>query len=134
MPRTRTRNGSSKRRATPRRAPRDEADDAAVVHPTYARFYAVIAQVPKGAVATYGQIARLAGLPGRARQVGYSLHALPPGSPIPWQRVINARGEISLPALGGRRARQRRLLEREGVRFNERGRVDLRRYQWEPDA
>ncbi len=134
MPRTRTRRAASPRREKPRAEPKPEPGQLAVVHPTYARFYEVIAQIPEGAVATYGQIARLAGLPGRARQVGYSLHALPPGSPIPWQRVINARGEISLPALGGRRARQRRLLEREGVRFNARGRVDLRRYAWEPEA
>lgn len=104
------------------------------MHPHYAAYYAVIAEIPRGAVATYGQIARLAGRPGRARQVGYALHALPPGSPIPWQRVLNARGELSLPELGGRKSRQRRLLEREGVRFDVRGRVDLRRYGWRPDV
>ena len=80
----------------PRRAaPLTPAADAAPMHPHYAAYYAVIAEIPRGAVATYGQIARLAGRPGRARQVGYALHALPPGSPIPWQRVVNAQGKIS---------------------------------------
>lgn len=101
------------------------------VHPDYARIYAAIARVPRGRVATYGQIAALAELPGRARQVGYALHALPPGSPIPWQRVVNARGEISLG--GACAARQRELLADEGVELDE-GRIDLARYQWRPRA
>lgn len=99
------------------------------MHPDYARIYAVIARIPRGRVATYGQIAALAGLPGRARQVGYALHALPPGSPIPWQRVINARGELSLS--GESAARQRALLAAEGVELDG-GRVSLARYTWRP--
>lgn len=99
------------------------------MHPDYARIYAVIAKIPRGRVATYGQVAALAGLPGRARQVGYALHALPPGSPIPWQRVINARGEISLS--GESAARQRALLAAEGVELDG-GRVSLARYTWRP--
>lgn len=80
---------------------------------------------------TYGQVAELAGLTGRARLVGYALHSLSGATALPWQRVINARGSISLhPADGG--LRQRLLLEREGVRFDARGRVDLARYQWRP--
>jgi alkylated DNA nucleotide flippase Atl1 len=67
----------------------------------------VIREVPRGRVATYGQIALLCGLAGRARQVGYALHALPPGSPVPWQRVLNARGELSLAAAAGDRQRPR---------------------------
>lgn len=100
------------------------------MHPDYARIYAVIARIPRGRVATYGQIAALAGLPGRARQVGYALHALPPGSPIPWQRVINARGEVSLS--GESAARQRALLAAEGVDIDPGGRVSLARYTWRP--
>ena len=100
------------------------------VHPHYAAIYRMVRGVPRGRVATYGQIALLCGLPGRARQVGYALHALPPGSPVPWQRILNARGDISLDHEAGER--QRRLLAAEGVEFDERGRVDLRRFQWKP--
>ena len=100
------------------------------MHPDYARIYATIQRIPRGRVATYGQIAELAGLPGRARQVGYALHALPGGSPVPWQRVLNARGEISLPGTSG--ARQRALLIAEGVEFGDSGRIDLGTYQWRP--
>ena len=100
------------------------------VHPHYAAIYRAVRGVPRGRVATYGQIALLCGLPGHARQVGYALHALPHGSPVPWQRVLNARGDISLDHEAGER--QRRLLTAEGVEFDERGRVDLRRFQWKP--
>src|SRR5213594_2204157 len=67
----------------------------AVTNKTYQRIYAVVRRIPRGRVATYGQIAELAGLEGRARQVGYALHALPSRTALPWHRVINARGEIS---------------------------------------
>ena len=72
----------------------------------------------------------MAGLPGQARLVGYALRALPEGSDVPWHRVINARGEISLRGAGSPERVQQALLEREGVRFGERGRVDLDRYRW----
>ena len=62
----------------------------------YQQIYQTVQQIPYGKVATYGQIARLAGFPGYARQVGYALHATPAGIEIPWHRVINAKGEISL--------------------------------------
>jgi len=97
---------------------------------TYQRIYAVIRRIPRGRVATYGQIAELAGLPGHARQVGYALHALPAGTAVPWHRVINARGEVSLRTSPGGELTQRMLLEREGVRFDARGRVDLGRVGW----
>ena len=97
---------------------------------THARIYKAVSRIPRGRVATYGQIARLAGLSGQARLVGYAMHALPTGSRVPWQRVINARGEISLP--GSSAARQRELLEREGVRFDTKGRIDLDRFLWQP--
>ena len=100
------------------------------MHPDYARIYAAVQRIPRGRVATYGQIAALADLPRRARQVGYALHALPPGSPVPWQRVVNARGEVSLPGLAG--ARQRELLAAEGVEVGASGRIDLKAFQWRP--
>ena len=98
------------------------------------RFYAVVGQVPAGSVATYGQIALLAGFPGNARQVGYALAALPEESDLPWQRVINARGEVSPRHEPGRDAFQRHLLEEEGVSFGLSGRVDLARFGWQPGA
>jgi methylated-DNA-protein-cysteine methyltransferase-like protein len=102
--------------------------------PTYARIYAVIRRIPRGRVATYGQIAALAGLQGHARQVGYALHALPNGSVVPWHRVINARGEISRRSQFGGEVRQRMLLEAENVEFDWRGRISLRRYRWRGKA
>jgi methylated-DNA-protein-cysteine methyltransferase-like protein len=97
---------------------------------THGRIRRVVSRIPIGRVATYGQIARLAGLRGQARLVGYAMHALPVGTRVPWQRVVNARGEISLA--GSSAARQRELLEREGVRFDARGRIDLDRFLWQP--
>ena len=99
---------------------------------SYERIYAQVARIPSGRVATYGQIADLADLPGHARQVGYALHALPADSGMPWHRVINARGEVSRRAEPGWDGLQRRLLEEEGVVFDSAGRVDLRQYRWEP--
>lgn len=97
---------------------------------TYQRFYRVIKKIPRGRVATYGQIAMLSGLPGHARQVGYALHALRGSTTVPWQRVINAAGRISLRPLTGGMS-QRMLLEKEGVVF-EGERVSLARYAWTP--
>jgi methylated-DNA-protein-cysteine methyltransferase-like protein len=96
------------------------------------RIYRSVRRIPRGRVATYGQIADLAGLGGHARQVGYALHALGPGSGIPWHRVINARGAVSARSAPGFERVQRELLEREGVRFDAGGRVDLSRYRWRP--
>jgi methylated-DNA-protein-cysteine methyltransferase-like protein len=98
----------------------------------YARIYAVIRRIPRGRVATYGQIAELAGLPGHARQVGYALHALPDHSAVPWHRVLNARGTLSLRRDSGAEVTQRLKLEREGVRFDAGGRVPLDRVRWSP--
>ncbi len=106
---------------------------AACSSETYARIYRVVRQIPRGKVATYGQVARLAGFPGHARLVGYALHSLSE-SDVPWQRVINARGEISPRAVSGAEAGQRPLLEDEGVDFDSRGRVSLARFQWRPRA
>lgn len=100
--------------------------------PAYRAIYAAVRRIPRGRVATYGQIAALAGRPRHARQVGYALHALRPGSDVPWHRVINGRGEISLRGYDGAAERQRRLLAREGVRCEASGRIPLERYQWSP--
>lgn len=94
----------------------------------YERIYAMVDSIPRGRVATYGQVAREAGLPGRARQAGYALRNLPRGSALPWHRVVSASGEIRT---SGRR--QRDLLEREGVRLTAGGRVDLATYGWRPE-
>jgi methylated-DNA-protein-cysteine methyltransferase-like protein len=96
----------------------------------YRRIYHVVRRIPPGRVATYGQIAKLAGLPGHARQVGYALHALDTASPVPWHRVINAKGRISLRSKSGPDLEQRMRLEAEGVRFDAGGRVRLDEYGW----
>ncbi len=97
---------------------------------TRKRIYAAVKRIPRGRVATYGQIATIAGLNGHARQVGYALHDLPDGNDIPWHRVINARGEISPRSAGDSHELQRMLLEAEGVEFDLAGRVALKRYRW----
>ena len=91
--------------------------------------YAVVRQIPRGKVATYGQVARIAGRC-TARMVGYALAALPIGTEVPWQRVINSKGEISTRSRGDGSIRQRRALEREGIRFDRKGRVDLLKIRW----
>jgi methylated-DNA-protein-cysteine methyltransferase related protein len=96
----------------------------------YARIWSVVKKIPRGKVATYGQIAELAGLEGHARQVGYALHNLPSRSDVPWHRVINAKGEISPRSSGDSHELQRMLLEGEGVTLDLRGRVDLKKFRW----
>lgn len=99
---------------------------------SYQRVYRVVRRIPQGRVATYGQVAWLAGLAGHARQVGYALHALPQGTLVPWHRVVNAAGRISTRATPGGELVQRILLEREGIRFDARGRVPLDQLGWHP--
>jgi methylated-DNA-protein-cysteine methyltransferase related protein len=101
---------------------------------SYQEIYEVVRRIPPGRVATYGQVATLAGLPGHARQVGYALHALPEHSAIPWHRVVNARGGISPRAVPGAELVQRQLLLREGVRLNSRGHVSLAQVRWIPSS
>ncbi len=96
---------------------------------TYQRIWRVVEKIPKGRVSTYGQVATEAGFPGQARLVGYALHALPPFSGVPWQRVINAQGRISFPKESRSFARQERLLKEEGIRFVA-GRIDLHKFGW----
>ncbi|MEO8633979.1 MAG: MGMT family protein [Gemmatimonadales bacterium] len=95
----------------------------------YDRIYAVVRRIPRGRVATYGQVAAEAGLAGRARQVGYALHALPTGSVVPWHRVINSAGRVSLPPNNGGLDQQLRL-QAEGVEVFLGGRISLGRFQW----
>jgi methylated-DNA-protein-cysteine methyltransferase-like protein len=101
----------------------------------YAKIYAAIRRIPKGKVATYGQIAKLAGLPRHPRLVGYALFNSEADSRLPWHRVVNAKGEISYsPSRRKADHLQRLLLEAEGVAFSERGRIDLARYRWQPSS
>jgi methylated-DNA-protein-cysteine methyltransferase related protein len=95
----------------------------------YERIYQVVRRIPRGRVATYGQIAELAKASG-PRQVGYALHALPDGSDVPWHRVVNAQGCISLRSGLGGEAFQQALLKAEAVEFDARGRIDLDRFRW----
>ena len=97
--------------------------------PTYQHVvYAIVRQIPNGLVASYGQIARIAGGGISARMVGYALAALPQGNDVPWQRVINSQGKISLPSFG--HAMQEKLLQEEGVEIGPDGRIDFERFGW----
>lgn len=93
--------------------------------------YQLVAQIPPGKVATYGQIARLAGLGRGARMVGRTLKLLPNDTLLPWHRVVNSRGTISLPPESDAYAEQKDRLEQDGVHFT-RNRVNLRIYGWDP--
>ncbi len=96
------------------------------------KIHRLVRRIPRGNVATYGQLARLAGGPTRAREVGYAMAALPAGTGVPWHRVINAKGEVSRRRHPGAELTQRMMLVAEGLRFNARGRVSLEEYQWAP--
>jgi methylated-DNA-protein-cysteine methyltransferase-like protein len=99
---------------------------------SYDQIYAIVRQIPCGQVATYGQVAELANLPGQARLVGYALFRVP-SDEIPWHRVINAKGEVSQsPWRMGSDDLQRSLLEQEGIEFSASGKVNLRQYRWQP--
>lgn len=120
-------------------------------HGTHQEIYQVVALIPYGRVATYGQIARLAGLPRHARLVGYALNRLSADNDLPWHRVVNSQGSISLPVIDhaidqnandkesvqqkpseqGSSANQKTLLEQEGVVFIN-NRINLSHYQWQP--
>jgi methylated-DNA-protein-cysteine methyltransferase-like protein len=99
------------------------------IEPVYERIYRVVRQIPRGKVATYGQIARIVDRC-TARMVGYAMAALHGRTDVPWQRVINAKGEISTRSRGDGALRQRKLLGKEGIRFDQRGRVNLRKVRW----
>ncbi|MBD1844224.1 methylated-DNA--[protein]-cysteine S-methyltransferase [Cyanobacteria bacterium FACHB-63] len=101
----------------------------------YQQIYNVVRQIPYGQVATYGQVAELAGLPRQGRLVGYALfRATDPNLDVPWHRVINAKGEISMsPLREGMDYIQRSLLESEGIEFDRSGKLSLTRHRWQPD-
>ena len=98
----------------------------------YTKVYKAVKKIPKGKVATYGQIANILGSPRAARAVGYALNALQKNDlqEVPWQRVINAKGEISFKGDTIRANLQRKLLEQEGIVFNVVAQIDLSRYGW----
>jgi methylated-DNA-protein-cysteine methyltransferase related protein len=103
--------------------------------PNYLAIYKTVKKIPRGRVATYGQIAALAGMPRAARQVGYALRATPDNVKIPWHRVVNAQGRVSMRLKdwqSGGDDLQKILLEAEGVEFDETGKMNLKRYRWEP--
>ncbi|MDA0679890.1 MAG: MGMT family protein [Proteobacteria bacterium] len=96
------------------------------------RIWATICDIPEGSVASYGQIAEIAGIPRGARQVGYALRHLPKGSKVPWYRVIQASGNIALKV--GTRAfneQCKRLMMEDVAILN--GRIDMKKYRWQPD-
>lgn len=104
--------------------------------------YQTVRRVPRGRVATYGQIAKLIGMPRHSRHVGAALRKLPEGSRVPWHRIVNSRGEIAKRASDSRKeggapdseSLQRWLLVDEGVEFAPNGTIPLKRYQWRPRA
>ena len=97
--------------------------------PVYERIYAVVRQIPAGQVATYGQVAHIVG-GCTARMVGYAMAALPFGTDVPWQRVINRQGKISPRSSGSGSSLQRQLLEQEGVQFDAKHRINFDKVGW----
>lgn len=107
----------------------------------YQQIYAVVRKIPRGKVLTYGQVAELAGLYGKARLAGYALFRVELESDIPWQRVVNIKGEISYSeARGGGDYLQKTLLEQEGIEFKQENsptdklcqRIDMKKHRWQP--
>ncbi len=98
---------------------------------TYKKIWRTVSRIPYGCVASYGQIARLAGSAGGARTVGYALNRLGGDSEVPWHRVINARGRLSFPADSDAYAQQADRLATEGVELVA-GQIDLEQYGWRP--
>jgi len=96
------------------------------------RIRATVSDIPKGSVASYGQIAEIAGIPRGARQVGYALRTLPKNSNVPWHRVIQSSGRIAFEKGGPAYNRQSRRLIMEDVVILE-GRIDMQKYRWQPD-
>ena len=93
------------------------------------KIWLVVSEIPAGKVATYGQIAEMAGMGAGARIVGNVLSQLPPGSQLPWHRVMNSKGELSFPKESSRYKTQKELLEQEGVVFIG-SRINLKEYRW----
>jgi len=108
----------------------------------YKKIWAVVASIPEGCVLNYGEVARLAGMPGRARMVGRAIGRAPKKLKLPWFRVVNAQGGISFKKGSAPYTRQRKLLESEGVEFDQ-DTIDLQRFSpeqavdrllWGPDG
>lgn len=95
------------------------------------RVYRMVRRVPSGRVVSYGGIAALLGSPRAARGVGQALRTLPDGSDVPWWRVVNRNGEISIRGITHGPQLQRALLEGEGVEFSDSGRIDWKRFGWD---
>ena len=95
---------------------------------TFEKIYEVVSNIPKGKVATYGQVALLAGNPRWARVVGYALHVNPAPGVIPCHRVVNREGKVAKSFAFGGEGVQRQLLESEGIVFEPDGRIDLEKY------
>jgi len=120
---------AASRVAAPGRAPRGPERTPARSG-THRRIFDAVRRIPRGRVSSYGEVARDAGLAGQARLVGWALHASP-ADVLPWHRVVNARGALSLARLDPSGAlTQRMRLEREGVTFDPAGRVRMDRHRW----
>ena len=112
---------------------KDTSGSPLMTHQSFTiRVIEAIRDIPSGRVATYGQIASMAGNRRAARQVARILHACSHTHGLPWHRVVNREGRIALPASSGYED-QKRLLENEGVGFDGTGRIDLERFVWRPD-
>ena len=96
------------------------------------KIWQIVYQIPRGKVSSYGQVARLAGLPGYARYVGHAMRNLPTGTKLPWHRVANSQGKLSFPAASREYQTQKGRLEAEGVMFVN-GRFSLKDYGWNQD-
>lgn len=94
------------------------------------RIWQIVHRVPRGKVASYGQVAKMADLPGYARYVGYVMKTLPPETKLPWYRVVNSQGRISFVLGTSQYLRQKSLLEEEGIVFIE-GRISMSKYRWQ---
>jgi methylated-DNA-protein-cysteine methyltransferase-like protein len=99
----------------------------------FEKVWEMVARIPKGKVASYGQIAAMVGNPRAARTVGWALHSIPEEMQLPWHRVINSKGEISWHCREHEVEIQRVLLEKDGVKFDEHGRINMSHYQWCPE-
>ncbi len=97
------------------------------------KIWQIVYQIPAGKVSSYGQVARMAGLPGYARYVGHVMKNLPAGTKLPWHRVANSQGKLSFPQGSSEYLRQKRRLEDEGVVFVN-GRFSLKKYRWDQDS
>jgi methylated-DNA-protein-cysteine methyltransferase-like protein len=106
-------------------------DEAAALS---AKVYALVRACPAGRVTTYGWLSAAIGYPRGARMVGWIMNAVPKGSDVPAQRVLNSKGELTGSWAFGQKGRMRELLEAEGVAFTASGTVDLKRYSWNPNS